>query len=588
MAAGEPSVSLPAGTHIGKYVVQRKLAEGGMAEIFLASSFGPEGFEKQVIIKRIRPAFADDASFIDMFVSEARLVSRLNHANIVQIFDCDRHENTFYIAMEYIRGKSLAQAHQRARELSVPLVPALAAQIVSEVARGLNFAHRLTERGQPLGLVHRDVTPQNILLSYEGAVKLTDFGIAKAGSRASTVGMLKGKFAYMSPEQSRGEPVDARTDIFALGITFWELLTGGRLFDGDSDIAVLRAVQERNVLPPEQLNPAVDSALNSLVMQCLERDRKDRFQNAQELERAINRYLNTATAQPEDTDVGAWMRELFPIEAARTENTEFRPVPLIPGRQGGDTLASTPGAELRRLSGSGTMPPDLLTGEGEEMSPALGSSRSRALSGAKRENSAYTPVASAHEVASESATRRKELPKWATKPMLLVALTAVGSTVLAIVLAVMVGTKSEPKARTVPQEAPSQRPAEPVKPADLVLAPAQPVQALPDSPTPAPRDPAPPVAAPVASPGRGTVPAPVHTHKSGSSPKGAPGKLVLTVNPWGQVFIDGKLRGEQVGRSEYELPPGSHQVEVKGPSSWGPKQIEILSKQTASQAVSLK
>jgi eukaryotic-like serine/threonine-protein kinase len=581
-------VSLPAGTQIGKYVVQRKLAEGGMAEIFLASSFGPEGFEKQVIIKRIRPAFSDDASFIDMFVSEARLVSRLNHANIVQIFDFDRHENTFYIAMEYIRGKSLAQAHQRARELSVPLLPALAAQIISEVARGLSFAHRLTERGQPLGLVHRDVTPQNILLSYEGAVKLTDFGIAKAGSRASTVGMLKGKFAYMSPEQSRGEPVDARTDIFALGITFWELLTGGRLFDGDSDIAVLRAVQERSVLAPEQLNPAVDSALSSLVMRCLERDRKDRFQNAQELERAINRYLNTATAQPEDTDIGAWMRELFPIEAARTENTEFRPAPAVPGRLGGDTLASTPGAEVRSFSAGGTMPPDLLAGGGPEMSPTLGSGRSRAPSEARRENSAYTPVASAHDVSAESATRRKELPKWVNKPMLLVGATAIGSTLLAIVLAVMVGTKSEPKAQPPTQQAPPHKPAEPVKPPDLVLSPVQPVQPPPEAPTPAPRDPTPPVASPVTSPHAVSVPQPAHAHRSGSPAKGPPGKLVLTVNPWGQVFIDGKLRGEQVGRAEYELPPGSHQVEVKGPSNWGPKQIEIQSKQSASQAVSLK
>jgi eukaryotic-like serine/threonine-protein kinase len=581
-------VSLPAGTQIGKYVVQRKLAEGGMAEIFLASSFGPEGFEKQVIIKRIRPAFADDASFIDMFVSEARLVSRLNHANIVQIFDFDRHENTFYIAMEYIRGKSLAQAHQRARELSVPLLPALAAQIISEVARGLSFAHRLTERGQPLGLVHRDVTPQNILLSYEGAVKLTDFGIAKAGSRASTVGMLKGKFAYMSPEQSRGEPVDARTDIFALGITFWELLTGGRLFDGDSDIAVLRAVQERSVLPPEQLNPAVDSALNALVMHCLERDRKDRFQTAQDLERAINRYLNTATAQPEDSDIGAWMRELFPIEAARTENTEFRPAPGVPGVVAGDALGSTPGAQARSMSGRSSMPPDLLAADGAEISPTLGSARSRAFSEARRENSAYTPVASAQEVSAESATRRKELPKWVNKPMLLVGATAIGSTLLAIVLAVIVGTKSEPKAPVPKPEAPPHLSAEPAKPPDLVLAPVQPVQAPPEAPTPAPRDPTPPIPPVVPAPHTVAVAPPAHPHRSGGSAKGPPGKLVLTVNPWGQVFIDGKSHGEQVGRAEYELPPGSHQVEVKGPSNWGPKQIEIQSKQSASQAVSLK
>jgi serine/threonine protein kinase len=583
-------VSLPAGTHIGKYVVQRKLAEGGMAEIFLASSFGPEGFEKQVIIKRIRPTFADDASFIEMFVSEARLVSKLNHANIVQIFDFDRHENTFYIAMEYIRGRSLAQAHQRARELSVPLVPALAAQMVAEVARGLNFAHRLTERGQPLGLVHRDVTPQNILLSYEGAVKLTDFGIAKAGSRASTVGMLKGKFAYMSPEQSRGEPVDARTDIFALGITLWELLTGGRLFDGDSDIAVLRAVQERNVLPPEQLNPAVDTALSSVVMRCLERDRSNRFQNAQELERALGRYLNTAAVQPEDTDVGTWMRELFPIEAARTENTEFRPAPAVPVRLGGDTLASGPhSASLQSRSGSQSIPPDLLSASGQQ-SASLSSGRSRALQDAGRQISAYTPIVSPEDVSGEPATRAGP-SQWLNKPMLLVGAIAIASTLLAIFLALVLRTKPEsqappqgpPVAATV--EPPPHRPAAPVKRSDLELAPAQPVQPV-EAPTPAPRDTT--VPPPASAPHQvETLPSAGHQHRSSGTAKG-PGKLVLTVNPWGQVFIDGKSRGEQVGRSEYELSPGSHKVEVKGPTNWGPKQIEIQSKQTSSQAVSLK
>jgi serine/threonine protein kinase len=579
-------VSLPAGTHIGKYVVQRKLAEGGMAEIFLASSFGPEGFEKQVIIKRIRPTFADDASFIEMFVSEARLVSKLNHANIVQIFDFDRHENTFYIAMEYIRGRSLAQAHQRARELSVPLVPALAAQIVAEVARGLNFAHRLTERGQPLSLVHRDVTPQNILLSYEGAVKLTDFGIAKAGSRASTVGMLKGKFAYMSPEQSKGEPVDARTDIFALGITLWELLTGGRLFDGESDIAVLRAVQERNVLPPEQLNPAVDEALSALVMRCLERDRNNRFQNAQELERALGRYLNNAAVQPEDTDVGAWMRELFPIEAARTENTEFRPVPLVPSRIGGDTLASGPhSASLQGVSRGESIPAGLLATSDSQRS-AIGTSQSRSQYDAGRQISAYTPIASADDISGEPATRTGP-SKWPNKPMLLVGGTAVVSTLLAIVLAIALSNK--PDSKQAPSTASTQvapKPAEPVKPSDLVLSPPPTPQPIAEQPTPAPRDttlsqPAVPVRPFDASS------QPARSHKSGLPGRGT-GKLVLTVNPWGQVFIDGKSHGEQVGRSEYELTPGSHKLEVKGPKNWGPKQIEIQSRQASSQTVSLK
>ena len=227
-----------------------------MAEIFLAQSHGPEGFEKQVVIKRIRAALADDPSFVQMFIAEARVASKLNHANVVHIFDFDRHEDSYYLAMEYVRGKSLAEVHRRART---------AGPAVSPGARGADRPRggarpRPTPTGSPttassLGLVHRDVTPHNVLLSYEGAVKLTDFGIAKASNRASTAGMLKGKFAYMAPEQARGEPVDARTDLFALGITLWELLTGARLFDGDSDVAVLRAVQEREIVSPSVDEP---------------------------------------------------------------------------------------------------------------------------------------------------------------------------------------------------------------------------------------------------------------------------------------------------------------------------------------------
>src|SRR5215472_17426328 len=199
-----------------------------MAEIFLAQSHGPEGFEKQVVIKRIRSALADDPSFVQMFIAEARVASKLNHANVVHIFDFDEHEDSYYLAMEYVRGKSLAEVSRRVRTLGKSFPPVLAAQVALEVARGLAYAHRLTEHGQSLGLVHRDVTPHNVLLSFDGAVKLTDFGIAKAEGRATTSGMLKGKFAYMSPEQARGDGVDARTDVFALGVTLWELLTGAR------------------------------------------------------------------------------------------------------------------------------------------------------------------------------------------------------------------------------------------------------------------------------------------------------------------------------------------------------------------------
>ncbi|WP_254614470.1 serine/threonine protein kinase [Myxococcus sp. CA056] len=305
-------MTLVAGMQIGKYVVRRKLAEGGMAEIYLCTARGAEGFEKEVVIKRVRAFLASDPEFVGMFIAEARLASRLNHENVVQIFDFDKHEDTYYLAMEYVRGCSLWELRRRSKEMMDPVPPMLVAHIGAEVARGLHYAHRLKVNGQPLDLVHRDVTPHNVLLSYDGAVKLTDFGIAKAGKKLTQPGVLKGKFAYMSPEQARGEAVDSRTDLFALGVVLWEMLTGGRLFDGDSELAVLRAVQHSAIAPPARLNPEVPPELDAVVMRALERDPSARFQTAGELERALAQCVLKHATSVDDTDLGAFLRRLFP------------------------------------------------------------------------------------------------------------------------------------------------------------------------------------------------------------------------------------------------------------------------------------
>jgi serine/threonine protein kinase len=260
---------LSPGSSIGRYVVKKRLAEGGMAEVYLAEAIGPEGFAKDVVIKVVRSFLASDQQFIDMFIAEARLSSRLNHANVVQIFDFGKHDDSYFIAMEYVRGASLFDLRKRCRERGVPFPPTLVAEIGAQVARGLQYAHGLSDKGKPLAIVHRDVTPHNVLLSFDGAVKLTDFGIAKASTSHTAPGILKGKFAYMSPEQARGELVDARTDLFALGIVLWEMLTGGRLFDGDSEMAVLRAVQESLIAPPDRLNPDIPHELSEIVLKAL-------------------------------------------------------------------------------------------------------------------------------------------------------------------------------------------------------------------------------------------------------------------------------------------------------------------------------
>jgi serine/threonine-protein kinase len=322
------------GSSIGRYLVKRKLAEGGMAELYLCTARGPEGFEKEVVIKRIKAFLSSDQTFIDMFMAEARLASRLNHPNVVQIFDFDKHEDAWFIAMEYVYGASLWELRRRCRELGVPLPSTLVAEIGAQVARGLHYAHSLTEKGKPLALVHRDVTPHNVLMSFDGAVKLTDFGIAKAGTSFTAPGMLKGKFAYMSPEQARGEKVDARTDVFALGITLWEMLTGGRLFEGDSDIAVLRAVQESQIAPPSRLNTDVPNDLSEIVLKALARPLEARFQTAQELDRALANFVLKNAGSTENTDIGLYLRQMFrdELEAAEREMAE-------------PSVAATPGTE---------------------------------------------------------------------------------------------------------------------------------------------------------------------------------------------------------------------------------------------------
>jgi serine/threonine-protein kinase len=523
-----------------------------MAEIFLASAQGPEGFEKEVVIKRIRPGFANDPSFIQMFVEEARVVSRLNHANIVQIIDFARHEETYYLAMEYVRGRSLSEAHKRARELSVPLPPVLVAQIGQDVARGLAYAHRLSDQGRPLDLVHRDVTPHNILLSYEGAVKLTDFGIAKASNRATTAGMLKGKFAYMSPEQARGDRVDPRTDVFALGVALWELLTSGRLFDSESDVAVLRAVQEREVLAPSLLNPAVDEELDRVVLRALERDLGKRFQSAQELERALAHVVLRTARTPDDTDVGAWMRELFPNEAQRAEPSVSRsvPRPATPRRPTPAPLAAAAEGVAEQVAGlEPEVPPEAfaLTPSGR----TVRSGKATSDEASHRTPVTRTPVtASPVSPPAAAAWSARARHLWGSAAAwVAVHRVPAGIAAAVVVLLAVVAVTWTVARRSSSSSGPGAAGArEPPRPGDVALDLSPPVgeRKMPPLPPPPPES----VVA-----------------------RADPGTLVLTVIPWGAVYVDGKMvRAEHVGTHEYVLSPGTHRLLVKGPK---PSELEV-------------
>ena len=281
-------------TTFGKYLLLERINVGGMAEVFKAKAFGAEGFERLLAIKRILPNMAEDEEFINMFIDEARIAVQLNHANIVPIYELGKYNSQYYIAMEFVSGKDLRQVFDCLRKRQETLLVPAAAYVISKICEGLDYAHRKTDpTGRPLNLIHRDVSPQNVLLSYEGAVKVTDFGIVKAEDRASKTqaGVLKGKFAYMSPEQVRGLDIDHRSDVFAVGILLYEALTGKRLFIGDSDFATLEKVRAAEVTPPREHNPAIPESLEQVVLTALARERDARYQWALELHDSLQQFL---------------------------------------------------------------------------------------------------------------------------------------------------------------------------------------------------------------------------------------------------------------------------------------------------------
>ncbi len=291
-----------------------------MAEVFKAKSYGVEGFEKVIAIKRILPSMGEDRDFIKMFIDEAKIVGQLAHANICQIFELGRIDGAHFIAMEYIWGRDLLQLHNRARKKQQVISVPMACYIVAKVCEGLDYAHKKRDpMGVPIEIVHRDCSPQNILISYEGEVKIIDFGIAKAKSRSSRTmaGVLKGKFGYMSPEQVRGLPLDRRSDLFSLGTILYESLTGGRLFQGESDFSTLEKVRNVDIQPPSLLNGNIPPEVEAIVMKALEPDVDKRYQWCSEMQADLQKYLMTQEEVFTAKTLASFMKESFTAELSR-------------------------------------------------------------------------------------------------------------------------------------------------------------------------------------------------------------------------------------------------------------------------------
>src|SRR5688572_4988284 len=307
-------------TTFGKYLLLERINVGGMAEVFVAKAFGVEGFERFLAIKKILPTMAEDQEFITMFIDEARISVQLNHANIVHIHELGKHDEAFFIAMEYVAGRDLRTILERYRRRKEIMPTAQAVYVASKMCEGLDYAHRKKDaRGQDLGIIHRDVSPQNILVSYEGEVKIIDFGIAKAANRSqkTQAGILKGKFGYMSPEQVRGLPTDRRSDVFAVGVILYEMLTGEKLFVGESDFSTLEKVRNAEVASPRQFNPNIPAGLEKVVMKALTREAEDRYQWARDLQEDLMRFLLAGDAIYGPKHLGGFMKEAFAEDLMR-------------------------------------------------------------------------------------------------------------------------------------------------------------------------------------------------------------------------------------------------------------------------------
>ncbi len=306
------------GKRLGKYEILALLALGGTAEIYLARIDGTNGFEKYVVVKCLHDHLADDPEFVKMFLDEARMAAMLDHSNIVQTLELGEHEDRYFMVMEFLAGLSLAMMVRRASErvsggkLPVPLILNMAAQ----AAAGLHYAHERQQSGKPLNMVHRDISPQNLVVGFEGVVKVVDFGIARAEYRETKTkaGTIKGKFAYMSPEQCIAANVDRRTDVFALGVIVHELLTGRRLFKRNSPYETYQAVIECAVPPPSQNNVELDPAIDEIVMKAVAKDKDLRYASAEAFGDALQGYLHHRGKGSGPGEVGRWFEQHFQQE----------------------------------------------------------------------------------------------------------------------------------------------------------------------------------------------------------------------------------------------------------------------------------
>ncbi|MCK6586258.1 MAG: serine/threonine protein kinase [Polyangiaceae bacterium] len=384
-----PEGAVPEGSILDKYRLIAELGHGGMAEVFLAVASGPAGFNKLVVIKQIRAELADDPEFLNMFLDEARLAARLSHPNVVQTNEVGHVGNRYFIAMEYLDGQPLNRILQRFKRDNAGMPLGMHVRILIDVLAGLHHAHELADYdGTPLEVVHRDVSPHNVFVTYDGQIKVVDFGIAKAmnSSSETRAGVIKGKVAYMSPEQARGDKVDRRSDIFAVGVMFWEAMTGQRLWKGLTDVAMLHRIIKGEIPNPKTIKGDLSERMVEVCMKALAPNRDDRYETAADFQNALEDLLTEMGERTAVRDIGKLVAKTFDQDRVRIKSvieaqikkssTSTTTLPSIDPlgvsgiHGGGNTRPSLPTLNSGSFTQSGLLTTDSPTSVGQKSTPS--------------------------------------------------------------------------------------------------------------------------------------------------------------------------------------------------------------------------
>ena len=514
----------------GRYTIVGKLADGGMAEIFLGTQHGAEGFEKPVVLKRIHTAFSADPQFRNMFIDEAHISMSLNHGNVVQVLDLGVSGGRYFLVLELVDGWDLHQVLKRARAAQVAWPPALALYVAAGLCRALSFAHGKTQKGHPLGIVHRDVSPNNVLLSEQGEVKLADFGIAKAQRKReqTAAGVIKGKVAFMSPEQANGAVIDRRSDLFSVGSVLYLMTTDKQPFEGTNDLETLSRVQRAEFVPPDKVKPSLSPVLVRVMNRAMRSVPAERYQTADEMLADIERALRGEYQSAGQTELKQWLAQLQRRDGAPTISKRLGMPPLASGSgNGGTDLNAGTSFELGDLDLAAAM-----TEVAPPTPPPLPTPARAAATPPREATPPLTPTTvDAENAAARPANAKKDRPRH-FRGFWLGAIMALGAVIGLRYFAEWAAQKGW--VQETPMNRPSATAPEPAAPEPAARdktasAPAKvPAAPAPASPAASPAAPATPAAAAATAPATtaATTPAPAASAAAADAGRAAPGPAV--------------------------------------------------------------